>query len=291
MSTLQAAYHWLDKGISVLPIGYRSKVPDFVALKRTGFLADDGRPSWDRLKSELPTASTLQTWFGAERQNLGVITGWQGLVVIDFDNLATYQCWRQWLRLMGKRLSTYEVMTGRGVHVYIFTDQPTHATHVGDIDIKASGGYVLAPPSVHPSRRLYMGNDRAIAKVESINDVFPPIAESPTSAHDPAPYDPYAVACEAQEPAVEVHLGAGAIAAIKATVSIADVLGIPASKGVATVLCPLHGDHNPSLVIYPDGHWHCFGCGRGGDALDLHSALHGLDLRQSMADLLGKAKR
>ena len=68
MSTLQAAHDWLDKGISVLPIGYRSKVPDFGALKRTGFLTPEGKPSWDRLKSELPTASALRTWFGAERQ-------------------------------------------------------------------------------------------------------------------------------------------------------------------------------------------------------------------------------
>jgi hypothetical protein len=35
--------------------------------------------------------------------------------------------------------------------------------------------------------------------------------------------------------------------------------------------CPLpdHDDHNPSFYIYPPGRWQCYGCGRGGDAIDL----------------------
>lgn len=34
------------------------------------------------------------------------------------------------------------------------------------------------------------------------------------------------------------------------------------------IRCPFHQDATPSLHIYDDGHWHCFGCGRGGDVLD-----------------------
>ena len=34
--------------------------------------------------------------------------------------------------------------------------------------------------------------------------------------------------------------------------------------------CPLHGDSNPSLVVYKTGNkFHCFGCGGRGDAIDL----------------------
>lgn len=35
--------------------------------------------------------------------------------------------------------------------------------------------------------------------------------------------------------------------------------------------CPLpdHEDHNPSFYIYPLGRWWCYGCGRGGDVVDL----------------------
>lgn len=33
--------------------------------------------------------------------------------------------------------------------------------------------------------------------------------------------------------------------------------------------CPFHADNNPSLHVYDDGSWHCFGCGaHGGDVID-----------------------
>jgi DNA primase len=35
--------------------------------------------------------------------------------------------------------------------------------------------------------------------------------------------------------------------------------------------CPLpdHEDKTPSFYIYPPGRWWCYGCGRGGDVVDL----------------------
>lgn len=35
--------------------------------------------------------------------------------------------------------------------------------------------------------------------------------------------------------------------------------------------CPLpdHDDSTPSFYLYPDGRFYCFGCGRGGDVIDL----------------------
>lgn len=32
--------------------------------------------------------------------------------------------------------------------------------------------------------------------------------------------------------------------------------------------CPFHKDKTPSLKIYEDGGWHCFGCGAGSDLID-----------------------
>lgn len=34
------------------------------------------------------------------------------------------------------------------------------------------------------------------------------------------------------------------------------------------ICCPFHADSTPSLHIYDDGKWKCFGCGRNGDVLD-----------------------
>jgi len=34
------------------------------------------------------------------------------------------------------------------------------------------------------------------------------------------------------------------------------------------VVCPFHDDRNPSLHVYEDGGFKCFGCGVAGDVLD-----------------------
>ena len=42
------------------------------------------------------------------------------------------------------------------------------------------------------------------------------------------------------------------------------------------VCCPLHHEKTGSLKLYDDGHWHCFGCNRGGSSIDLMAALYDL---------------
>ncbi|MBL9065539.1 MAG: toprim domain-containing protein [Sphingopyxis sp.] len=52
--------------------------------------------------------------------------------------------------------------------------------------------------------------------------------------------------------------------------------------------CPLHAERSPSFTIYAgDKRWHCFGCGEGGDVLDLVGKLHGVGLREAAAMLTG----
>ncbi len=51
--------------------------------------------------------------------------------------------------------------------------------------------------------------------------------------------------------------------------------------------CPLHEEKDPSLLFDKLGRWHCFGCGQGGDAVDLHSALRGLSLYAAAVELMG----
>jgi hypothetical protein len=47
------------------------------------------------------------------------------------------------------------------------------------------------------------------------------------------------------------------------------------------VLCPFHSDRNPSLQIYPDGGFYCFGsgCGAGGTIFDFAGRLWGISPR------------
>lgn len=53
---------------------------------------------------------------------------------------------------------------------------------------------------------------------------------------------------------------------------------------------PEHEDRNPSAAIYADG-WKCFGCGAGGDALDLVATVEGLDCRAQFGEVLDAAER
>lgn len=55
----------------------------------------------------------------------------------------------------------------------------------------------------------------------------------------------------------------------------------------AWACCPLHGEKTPSLCFYPDGRWYCFGCHRGGDAVDFVAQLRGMDTRQAAITLTG----
>ena len=41
--------------------------------------------------------------------------------------------------------------------------------------------------------------------------------------------------------------------------------------------CPFHDDKNPSMKLYED-HFHCFGCGKHGDVIDLVSELCGIPI-------------
>lgn len=50
------------------------------------------------------------------------------------------------------------------------------------------------------------------------------------------------------------------------------------------ILCPFHGDRNPSLKIYPGNKgWYCFGCGRGGSAIDFVMAHENCSFRLAVA--------
>lgn len=78
--------------------------------------------------------------------------------------------------------------------------------------------------------------------------------------------------------------------AIRANHPIASVVGsaviLKRSGNELAGLCPLHKEKGPSFYVFANGQrFHCFGCGAGGDVLDLVMALHHVGLREA-ADMI-----
>jgi len=115
-----------------------------------------------RTKNGLKDASTdpnqIQTWWLRWPQaSIGLVTGAaSGTFVVDADNEPA----RQKLDEFGVLPPTRTVKTARGWHLYF--RYPTDGVIRNDagklcsgIDIRGEGGYVLAPPSLHPSGVRY----------------------------------------------------------------------------------------------------------------------------------------
>lgn len=132
----------LAQRYSIIPIEPRGKKPLI---------------AWSEYQHRRATAREVQTWFTQwPEANIAIVTGRiSGIVVVDMDNEAAVG----WVRSNMPPTSTY-VKTGKGYHAYY--KYPNDAIRVENktrltdgVDIRADGGYVLAPPSIHPSGAVY----------------------------------------------------------------------------------------------------------------------------------------
>ena len=126
-----------------------------------------------QIKASVDPSQIGQWWEKYPNANIGIVTGKQsGLVIIDIDPRnggdASLQNLIDTYPEFKPILATYEVRTGgNGVHFYYAHNKPfksfkRHGLGEG-IDIKADGGYILAPPSNHISDNTY----------SVVNDIYP----------------------------------------------------------------------------------------------------------------------
>lgn len=100
-------------------------------------------------------------WSQAPDMNIGIASGSiSGLFVVDIDGEAGEATVRELERANGSLPATVEAITGKGRHCYFrLSDGELIRNSAGKIgpgiDIRGDGGYVVAPPSVHPSGRRY----------------------------------------------------------------------------------------------------------------------------------------
>lgn len=147
MTTLLGAALGYEKaGLSVIPLLPREKKPYF---------------SWAEFQERRASPAEIVKWWETlPGANIGIVTGSiSGIVVIDVDNASKLSLlypympndkpYNEWIPV---------VSTGKGMHLYFRYPLYPITNHAGifpQIDIRATGGYVVAPPSVHPNGEHY----------------------------------------------------------------------------------------------------------------------------------------
>ncbi|WP_461367561.1 bifunctional DNA primase/polymerase, partial [Candidatus Darwinibacter acetoxidans] len=147
MSTLlESALELWRSGFSVIPAhpgGKRPLVP------------------WIEYQSRKPTEEEIRQWWQQyPNANIGIVTGKiSGIVVIDLDPDKGGN--ESGARIYEQAPTDLIVKTGRGGY-HLYCRYPEDVDHISNrvgllpgVDIRADGGYVVAPPSVHSSGRLY----------------------------------------------------------------------------------------------------------------------------------------
>lgn len=113
-----------------------------------------------------------EQWVGVPASaNIGILTGsYSGdLVVLDFD---TSDGPEKVLGMTPGQLAvvTIVVRTRRGWHVYAHGRHVVSGTPVEGLDVRADGGMVVAPPSLHASGHVYefVGSNRSLVEISAI---------------------------------------------------------------------------------------------------------------------------
>ena len=141
---LDTALSLASRGLHVFPCRPRDKQPAvFNGVKRATTDQD-----------------VITGWWRSTEYNIGLATGAQSRIfVIDVDSLDAETELAKLEQQHEALPRTTEVLTARGRHLYFqWPDRPVRnsASKIAPgIDVRGEGGYVLAPPSIHPSGKPY----------------------------------------------------------------------------------------------------------------------------------------
>jgi hypothetical protein len=143
MSVLDAALAYAAYGFSVFPCLPRAKEP---AVKR-GFYAATTNPE------------TIRRLFRSGDCNVAIRTGMASHVwAIDSDGEVGEASLCALEAKHGTLPATWQSLTARGRHIWFCCDDPvpsSAARIAPGIDARGDGGYILAPPSIHPTGARY----------------------------------------------------------------------------------------------------------------------------------------
>jgi putative DNA primase/helicase len=143
---LQSALALASRGLRIFPC----KVGDKQPVTNNGFKDASADPAF-----------VVRWWGSGPPFNIGVATGSaSGVLVVDVDDEREGETSLRALETAhGALPPTVESITGKGRHIWFkMPDQslPCSVDRIGPgIDVRADGGYVICPPSIHPSGRAY----------------------------------------------------------------------------------------------------------------------------------------
>ena len=143
------ALQYAGRGWRIFPIKPLDKKP----LTKHGF------------KDASVSPSIIEAWWKKyPTANIGLATGQaSGLVVLDVDGQEGFESLDKLLaHYNGKPMPYTEIVrTSRGIHIYFALPQGERlpcSTGQGiekGLDVRGDGGYVILPPSIHPSGHVY----------------------------------------------------------------------------------------------------------------------------------------
>lgn len=151
---LKEALRYLTLGMSVIPLKPNSKEPLI---------------NWKPYQSRRASESEVREWFKqTPNANLGIVTGViSSLAVVDLDGADGLKSGQSL-----QPISSVVSITGNGRQVFYKCPKSELGNSVRKypgLDIRADGGYVVAPPSIHPNGKQY----RWLNSVLSV-DLLPP---------------------------------------------------------------------------------------------------------------------
>lgn len=234
-----AALDYADRGWRVLPLRPRHKAP-------LGRLVPHGK---DDATADLRTV--FRWWRAVPTANVGVSCHPSGVVVIDVDpRNGGDDALHDLERDLGPLPETVSAETGGGGWHYLFRHPGGDLVGVlvDGVDVK-DHGYVVAPPSVHPSGRRYTWDlSPADVPVADLPDAWVARLRTPRALR--------------RDPDLTVHTDhPDPLRNIPAAVYVARLTRRDVDRG-GWVRCPFHGGGNesqPSLRC--EGTiWACYGC-------------------------------
>lgn len=279
-----AALVYASRGWPVFPLIPKDKRP----------LTEDG------FKSATFDHDIVTEWWKRWPQaNIGLATG-VAFDVLDIDGDTGKRTLTMYLDSLGHtfRHTGPVVVTGKGWHYYFApTGRGNRANMLGDretktnLDFRGLGGYVVAPPSLHPLGHQYSWDSSRgpMLDLPTAPEWLDQLLGTPNA--DPVPLREVPIPSSTSLPAryylEAVEAGAAPRDQIPrelrqrferpSILEVAAKLGLNLRRGGRYYMtnCTYHDDPDPSMALYPSNNtFYCYGCEAHGDSWDLLNKTH-----------------